>query len=25
VPWLPYDETLLETICHTAIEIARRI
>jgi hypothetical protein len=25
VPWLPYDETLLETICYTAIEIARRI
>ena len=25
VPWLPYDETLLETICYTAIEIARRV
>ena len=25
VPWLPYDEALLETICYTAIEIARRI
>jgi Domain of unknown function (DUF4132) len=25
VPWLPYDEKLLETICCAAIEIARRI
>jgi hypothetical protein len=25
VPWLPYDEALLETICYTAIEIARRV
>jgi hypothetical protein len=25
VPWLPYDEALLETICHTAIEIARLV
>jgi hypothetical protein len=25
VPWLPYDEKLLETICHAAIEIARRL
>jgi hypothetical protein len=25
VPWLPHDEKLLETICYTAIEIARRI
>jgi len=25
VPWLPYDEKLLETICHTAIEIVRRV
>lgn len=24
VPWLPYDEKLLETICYTALEIARR-
>jgi hypothetical protein len=24
VPWLPYDEKLLETICYTAIEIAAR-
>ncbi len=25
IPWLPYDEKLLETICYTAIEIGRRI
>jgi hypothetical protein len=25
VPWLPYDEKLLETICYTAIEIAARL
>jgi hypothetical protein len=25
VPWLPYDEKLLETICYTAIEIARQL
>ncbi len=24
VPWLPYDEKLLETIIYTALEIARR-
>ena len=24
VPWLPYDEKLLEMICYTAIEIAHR-
>jgi len=25
VPWLPYDEALLETICGAAIEIAGRV
>jgi hypothetical protein len=25
VPWLPYDERLLETIAHAAIEIAQRL